>query len=232
MTQNKLYVTGFLPASKCKEPSQRPTSRSNVYAYYWRFLGCLNKVWAPTIRETRNAFRAPRLVVYVGRRATSPCGPASDAFYCSANETIYMSATEDMDNYRKFSKVWTRTDMAFTIAHEYGHHVQHLTGILRASRDREYDMSSRSQRLEESRRVELQASCLSAVYLGADKAYFPVSGSWATWWRWKVHNHGDQWNPERDHGDKKNHGWWSLRGFNSRNPGLCNTFTASPKMVS
>jgi len=232
VTQNKLYVTGLLPASRCREPSARPTSRANVLKYYGQSLACLNKVWRPTVLETRNAFRAPRLVVYMGLSTTSPCGPINGAVYCSGNETIYMSATEDMDNYRKASKIWTRTDMAFTIAHEYGHHVQMLTGILQASHTREYDMTNRDLRLEESRRLELQASCLSAVYLGADKAFFPVSGEWARWWRWKVANHGDQWNPQRDHGDKKNHAWWSMRGFNSKNPGLCNTFTATRKTVS
>ena len=232
VTQNKLYVTGLLPASRCAEPSARPTSRANVQAYYSRFLPCLNKAWRPTIVKAGYAFRAPKLVVYAGAPPASPCGPASSTgYYCGSNETIYMSATVDINNYRSYDKVWTRTDMAFTISHEYGHHVQMLTGILGASWDRQYELTSNDLRLEESRRRELQASCLSAVYLGADKRFFPVSGEWARWWRWMIANHGDQWNPVRDHGDKKYHSWWSLRGFNSKNPGLCNTFTASRQFV-
>lgn len=232
VARNKLYITGVLPASRCREPSPRPTSRATVLAYYSQFLPCLDKVWRPTILETGNAFRSPRLVVYAARSISSPCGPMTGAHYCGSNETIYMNAIEDIDNYRKASKVWTRTDMAFTIAHEYGHHVQRLTGILEASWDRQHALSNRDLALEENRRRELQASCLSAVYLGANKKFFPVSGSFYRWWRWKVYNHGDQWNPQRDHGDKKNHGWWSMRGFNTGNPYLCNTFLAKRHEVS
>jgi uncharacterized protein len=232
VARNKLYTTGVLPASKCREPSPRPTSRAAVRAYYAQFLPCLDKVWRPTVLEAGMPFRSPRLVVYAGRSVPSPCGPMTGAHYCGSNETIYMNATEDIDNYRKASKVWTRTDMAFTIAHEYGHHVQRLTGILEASWDRQNALSNRDAALEENRRRELQASCLSAVYLGANKKYFPVSGTWYRWWRWKVYNHGDQWNPQRDHGDKKNHGWWSMRGFNTGNPYLCNTFLAKRHEVS
>ena len=233
--QNKLYVTGLFPASKCAEPRARPTSGRNVYGYYLLFKRCLDKVWYPTVKEAGHGFRSPSLVVYTSPSFSSPCGSAQDAFYCGSNQTIYMSAYEDMKNwgdYPDVDRTWTRTDMAFTIAHEYGHHVQQLTGILQASWDRGYAMGSRDLELEESRRRELQASCFSAVYLGADKRYFPVSGNWGRWWRWKVYNQGDQWNPVRDHGDRMNHGWWSMRGFNSKNPGLCNTFTASRQMVS
>lgn len=233
--QNKLYVTGLLPASKCAEPRARPTSGRNVYGYYLLFKRCLDKVWYPTVKEAGHGFRSPGLIVYTSQSFSSPCGTASDGFYCGTNQTMYLSAHEDMKNwgdYPDVDRTWTRTDMAFTIAHEYGHHLQQLTGILQASWDRGYAMGSKDLELEESRRRELQASCFSAVYLGADKKYFPVSGNWGRWWRWKVYNHGDQWNPVRDHGDRMNHGWWSMRGFNSKNPGLCNTFTASRQMVS
>jgi predicted metalloprotease len=231
--QNKLYVTGLLAASKCAEPGARPTSGKNVFGYYLVSTRCLNKAWRPSIVRARHQFRAPYLVVHGGNAGSTPCGQTSSTgFYCGGNETIYMDATEDMNNWVKFDKVWTRTKMAFTIAHEYGHHVQQLTGIMESSWDRQYAMGSRDLELEESRRRELQASCFSAVYLGADRNFFPVSGNWRRWWRWTVYNHGDQWNPVRDHGDKNNHGWWSMRGYNSRNPGLCNTYTASQRMVS
>lgn len=178
-------------------------------------------------------YRSPRLLVFAGTSFETPCGPArGDGYYCGSSETIYLNATKAISNYRQFDPVWTRADMAFTIAHEYGHHVQQMTGIMRASWDRQYELNGQSAKLEENRRRELQASCFSAVYLGADKTYFPVSGRFAYWWRWAMANRGDQWNPVRDHGDKKWHSWWSLRGFNSKNPGLCNTYTASSSVVS
>ena len=83
-----------------------------------------------------------------------------------------------------------------------------------------------------SPRRELQASCLSGVYLGADKQYFPARGSWLQKWRWTVRNRGDEWNPQRTHGNKSNHSRWSRAGFESANPASCNTFTAKAASVS
>lgn len=230
---NKLYKTGAVPASKCREPSARPTSFGNVQKYYSQYLPCLNKTWKPVIIESGKPFRSPKLVVFHGFSVPTPCGPSGNTgWYCSVNSTIYLPGDRDVTNYKQYSPVWTRANMAFLIAHEYGHHIQSLTGIMQASWTRQYTMTDRAAQLEESRRRELQASCLSGVYLGADRSFFPVSGGMRTWLRWTFYNRGDQWNPVRDHGDKKNHGFWSTRGMSTPNPASCNTYASSTKLVS
>jgi len=128
--------------------------------------------------------------------------------------------------------LWTRTTMAVLIGHEYGHHVQAMTGILGASHTREDYINGVDEHLAESRRRELQASCLSGVYLGADKQYFSASSTWFEKWKYTVRNRGDEWNPQRDHGNKANHSRWSLAGFASGDPATCNTFAAKPATVS
>ncbi|GAA3580258.1 neutral zinc metallopeptidase [Kribbella ginsengisoli] len=228
--QNKLYKIGRIPASRCKEPTVRATSPAKIKQYYTQFLGCLNKAWAPAIREAGFNFWAPKLVVYSGRSANTFCDLTSTAVYCDG--TIYMSADYDLKNQTTYDPLWTRTTMAFLIAHEYGHHVQAMTGILQASHNRETILSSTSMQLLESRRRELQASCLSGVYLGADKQYFPARGSWLLKWKWTVRNRGDEWNPKRTHGNKTNHSRWSRAGFDAADPAACNTFTAKPAAVS
>lgn len=228
--QNKLYKVGRIPASKCKEPTVRATSLAKVKLYYTQFLGCLNKAWAPVVREAGYQFWAPKLVVYAGRSANTFCDLTSTAVYCDG--TIYMSADYDLKNQGTYDPLWTRTTMAFLIAHEYGHHVQAMTGILAASHERELTFSSTAMQLLESRRRELQASCLSGVYLGADKQYFPARGSWLLKWKWTVRNRGDEWNPKRTHGNKTNHSRWSRAGFAAADPAACNTFTAKQTAVS
>ena len=230
VVQNRLYKVGRLPASRCKEPTVRPTSLASVRAYYTQALGCLNKAWAPAIRKAGYQFWAPQLQVYSGRSSTSPCALTSTAVYC--NGVIYMDGNYDIKNYRDSDPMWARATMAFLIAHEYGHHVQAMTGILVASDTRESYLSGSAAQLTESRRRELQASCLSGVYLGADKQFFPARGSFLDRWKWTVRNRGDQWNPTRTHGNKTNHGRWSIRGFEAANPSACNTFTAKPATVS
>lgn len=228
--QSRLYKVGRIPASRCKEPSARATTLAKVRQYYTEFLACLNKSWEPVMREAGFKFRAPRLVVYAGKSTNSFCDLTSTAVYCDG--TIYMSADYDLKNHATYDPLWTRTTMAFLIAHEYGHHVQAMAGILQASHFREQVSSSTTMQLLESRRRELQASCLSGVYLGADKQFFPARGSWLLKWKWTVRNRGDEWNPKRTHGNKTSHSRWSRAGFDAADPAACNTFAAKPASLN
>lgn len=228
LLQNPLYRAGPLPASRCKEPSVRPSSVANVRAYYTQFLQCLNKVWAPVIRRAGFRFSPPQLEVFTGRTRTT-CAVTNSAAYCAG--VISMNADFDVTNHRTSDRLWTRTTMAFLIAHEYGHHIQKLTGITAASDIRDDYLNGVDAPLTESRRIELQASCLSGVYLGANRRYFPATGAWLRRWQWTVRNRGDEWNPTRTHGNKTNHGRWSRRGFDAGDPAACNTFAASTASV-
>ncbi|WP_350276915.1 neutral zinc metallopeptidase [Kribbella sp. HUAS MG21] len=230
VAQNPLYRVGRLPASRCKEPSVRPTSVTNVRKYYTEYVACLNKVWKPVIQKAGFTFVPPRLEVFTGKTRTL-CDVQDSAAYCNGS-TISMNASFDIDNYRKYNKLWTRTTMAHLVAHEYGHHIQRLTGISDASATRTSYLNGVDAPLQESRRIELQASCLSGVYLGADRSYFPVSGSWRQRWLWTISHRGDEWGTQRDHGNSKSHSRWTRRGFDAASPAACNTFTASAASVS
>lgn len=229
MTSNPLYGVGQLPASHCKEPAIRPTTLANVRKYYAAFVKCLDKAWAPIVRKAGFTFTPPRLEVFTGRSRPS-CGVTDSAAYCGGG-VISMSADYDLKNYRTDDKLWARTTMAHLIAHEYGHHIQRLTGITAASAARSLTMSADAG-LAESRRIELQASCFSGVYLGADRRYFPVSGSWLQRWVWTIRHRGDEWNPTRSHGKSSTHSRWTRRGFDAASPSACNTFTASAASIA
>lgn len=233
--QNDFYKTGRLTPSKCDEPSYRPSTQTGVTKYVKTMLPCLNKSWAPTVRKTGHQFRAPKIVLFKGRNQSTPCsGPVSDAFYCGTNETIYLSWSNQVEQYAESDHTWSRIDLAATVAHEYGHHIQQLVGILDASQSLEDSASSDAARLLQSRRVELQAECLSAVYLGADSDWFPVEGRVYDKWLWRAKHHGDEYSEDnvRDHGSRKSTATWSVRGFSTPDPKSCNTFTAAATAVS
>jgi predicted metalloprotease len=234
VARNKIYRSGAVQASRCAEPSYRPTTAAATKAYYNRMLPCLNRSWWLTMRKVGISFRAPRVVVYGGNIKT-PCGIERGArgFYCGGNETIYMPFAVDYKNY-KINPMYTRAWMLNTFAHEYGHHVQQVTGIFSASFARQATMADPNNRLQESRRRELQASCLGSAYLGADAAFIPMRGQLLSTWKFVVANAGDEFAPNkvRDHGAKANHNLWSTRGYTSRNPGLCNTWVVPAKYVS
>jgi predicted metalloprotease len=231
--RNKIYRSGPLQASQCAEPPYRPTTYAATRAYYNRMLPCLNRSWWLSLGKVSIKYRAPKLVVYAGTIKT-PCGTerATRGYYCGGNETIYMPWQLDAKNY-KINPVYTRAWMLNTFAHEYGHHVQQVTGIFGASFARQATMGNVNSRLLESRRRELQASCFGSAYLGANAAYTPLRGPLLASWRFAVANAGDEFSKPmvRDHGAKKNHNFWSLRGFNSKNPAMCNTWTASGSVL-
>jgi predicted metalloprotease len=226
LARNPIYRAGRLPSPGCAEPAIEPTSLRNVRAYYTEFVACLNKAWAPVIRKAGFTFTPPKLDVVLGKSPSSPChfydGPA---YYCG--DTIYLDAQADLDDYADDpagSLGW----MAVIIGHEYGHHVQALTGILKAKYKRGITLNGIDLQQEESRRLELQASCFGAAYLGADRAAFPIDGEWFDVWEELVANTVD---PKHDHGGAGNHEYWSNAGFDAAGPGACNTYAAGSVLV-
>jgi predicted metalloprotease len=106
-------------------------------------------------------------------------------YYCGG--TIYMDAETRLALYREDpdeALAW----MALALGHEYGHHVPALTGVLAALYDREVPLNGVDAHLEDTRRTELQASCYSGDYIGADRNYFPVSPEWLDAWGLVIRN--------------------------------------------
>jgi predicted metalloprotease len=109
-------------------------------------------------------YREPTLVLFTGQVA-SGCGNASSAtgpFYCSADEKLYI----DLSFYEELrSRFQAPGDFAqaYVIAHEVGHHVQHLMGIT----DRVHSMRGQLSETEynkQSVRLELQADFFAGVW--------------------------------------------------------------------
>jgi predicted metalloprotease len=156
------------------------------------------------------------------------------------NDTIYMDTVGDMKIYQQYltysnpsrteAMAWLRMEIADTVAHEYGHHVQNLSGILAASWKLQYEKSGNAA-LEENRRREIQATCFGNVFLGANKSSYPIGGVLKAQLSYLHSHQGDEYGPQPDHGSREIIPYWANRGYNSRNPGACNTFTAASKLV-
>jgi predicted metalloprotease len=231
--QNKLYAAGRLASVRCKEPAVKPTTKAAVLKFYQAVLPCLNQSWAPLVRKAGYEFRAPKLVMFEEQLPSACSGRTDLSFYCGGDETITMRWQDDVKNYRR-DKSSARVSMLYTLAHEYGHHVQMLTHILISSDSREGWATTQAAKLEESRRLELQASCLGAAFLGANKQSLQFTGQKLKVWQFQARHSGDEYNPKkvRDHGSRKNHWLWTGPAFQTANPKSCNTFTAPPAKVS
>ena len=143
----------------------QPPANDRTTSLIRHVLGETETVWAEVLPAQKGVAYVPtRLVLYNGATQAG-CGGAKAAmgpFYCPEDKKIYLDTSffRDMD-----SKYGGGGDFAYAyvIAHEVGHHVQDLLGILDKT-DAAKEKVSRTQANAISVRVELQADCLAGVW--------------------------------------------------------------------
>jgi predicted metalloprotease len=128
-------------------------------------LGETEAVWADALpAQTGVRYQPATLVLYDGA-TESGCGGAQAAmgpFYCPLDKKVYLDLSFFRDMETKYGGGGDFAD-AYVIAHEIGHHVQDLLGIL-AKTDAAKEGASRTQANAISVRVELMADCLAGVW--------------------------------------------------------------------
>ncbi|MBU2340100.1 MAG: neutral zinc metallopeptidase, partial [Alphaproteobacteria bacterium] len=133
-------------------------------------LDSLNSTWGRTFEEQGFAasFRQPVLHLYSAGVSTE-CGSGSSAmgpFYCPADETIYI----DTSFYDELARMANNSgDFAryYVLAHEYGHHIQTLTGVSGQIRSAQQQSPGDSNALQVL--MELQADCYAGVWAGKNR---------------------------------------------------------------
>ncbi|MEE4537614.1 MAG: neutral zinc metallopeptidase [Erythrobacter sp.] len=130
----------------------------------------LNETWAPEFQRAGIAFEQPELVLYPpGPVSTNGCGNATSAagpFYCPADYGIYIE-TSFFDQLEQMSGTGGDFARLYVMAHEYGHHIQNLTGL--AGQVRSLQQRSPSQANALAVRMELQADCYAGVWAGKNR---------------------------------------------------------------
>lgn len=150
-----------------------PTAEEEELARFSRqILAGTEDVWTKLFNEMGLEYEAPTLVLYTDA-VQSACGNATASvgpFYCSADQSLYI----DLSFFRDMRKTLGADGdfaYAYVIAHEVGHHVQHLLGTL----DKAHAAMNRTDKTEANNisvRIELQADFLAGVWAHHDNAMF------------------------------------------------------------
>ena len=160
--------------SMTTETSYEPTAENEALAKFSRqILASTEDVWSQYFKQNGiGTYRAPTLVLYTGATSTA-CGTGQAAmgpFYCSADEKLYIDLSFFSSMRRQLGADGDFA-YAYVIAHEVGHHVQHLLGTL----DQAHQQMARMSQANANRvsvRIELQADFYAGVWGHYESAMF------------------------------------------------------------
>ncbi|MCS3461043.1 neutral zinc metallopeptidase [Aeromonas sp. BIGb0445] len=197
-------------------------------------LASTEDTWEQIFQKSGSQYQPPKLVLYRGATRTG-CGQGQSVmgpFYCPADKSVYidLSFYQDMK-----TKLGADGDFAqgYVVAHEVGHHVQNLLGISTKVRQQQQGLSQVQQN-QLSVRLELQADCFAGVWghqmereqilergdleeaLNAAQAIGDD--------RLQQQGQGRVVPDSFTHGSSAQRLEWFKRGFDSGDPGRCNTF--------
>ena len=246
MGKNPLELLALLDGGATQAPtaSNAPSARKvdpndPEIAFIQAVLGDTEDTWTELFAASGNRYQPAPLDVFEGG-VTTACGYASSAvgpFYCPGDRKVYI----DLQFFHELATRFRAAGdfaQAYVIAHEVGHHVQTLTGVsaqVNAARQRGEEVKGDGGLLV---RQELQADCYAGVWAHVAQR------------RWDILEPGDleealnaasaigddrlqqqaQGRVVPDafsHGTSEQRVRWFRRGFESGNPGDCDTFAAN-----
>jgi len=162
---NPMEAIQQLGAGQMESTEYVPTEQEEqLKTFALQILASTEDVWSAEFKKMGRTYRAPKLILFHGS-VQSGCGGATaqtGPFYCSADECVYL----DLDFFNEMPKsLGAGGDFAYAyvIAHEVGHHVQHLLGTL----DDAHATMSRQNETEKNKtsvRIELQADYYAGVW--------------------------------------------------------------------
>jgi predicted metalloprotease len=153
------------------QPESRQTGKPSdqMGDFVAAVLGNTEDTWREIFKNSGQQYSVPRLRLYSGV-VQGGCGMAQAAmgpFYCPNDRRIYLDTSFFRDiqaRFRGCSGKACEFAEAYVIAHEVGHHVQNLLGILPQVQNAQRSAGSKVEANKLQVRVELQADCLAGVW--------------------------------------------------------------------
>ena len=155
---------GGVPGGGGQVSESQPKATDEMTQFVGVVLAETEDVWNGIFQAEGLKYEEPTLELFSGQ-VKSACGYASSAsgpFYCPGDKKVYLDTTffDQLD--RQFGASGDFAQ-AYVIAHEVGHHIQNLTGILPKFNQMRQSMGE-AEANAMSMRVELQADCFAGVW--------------------------------------------------------------------
>jgi len=227
------YLDPFVPAPVGGGAGVAPSPGEDLVDFVGVVVDDVQTTWSDLFTRSGQTYQPTKLVLFEGT-TQSGCGFASEAsgpFYCPADRQVYL----DLDFFRELdTRFGAPGDFAgaYVIAHEFGHHVQNITGIADDVRSRQ--AADQGQANELSIRLELQADCLAGVWAHSAFAQGDLDpgdikeglGAAAAVGDDRLQRQaGGAVNPESwTHGSSEQRATWFRTGYDSGDPSACDTF--------
>ena len=172
----RILIGGAEMVSQMRPPQQQsqPVGRTgaptdDIGQFVAKILGETEDVWGKVLKqEMGRDYVRPKLVLFSGA-TNSACGFAQAAmgpFYCPSDQRVYLDTSFFRDMQRRLGGGGDFA-YAYVIAHEVGHHVENVLGILPRVQQAQRRATSKAEANALSVRVELMADCLAGVWAKA-----------------------------------------------------------------
>jgi len=218
-----------------QEPGKTGTPEDEAGQFVDVVGGNINDVWTSALV----GYQPPRVVIYEQGTGTG-CGFGQSAmgpFYCPTDKTVYL----DLGFWRQLEELGgSGADFAraYVIAHEFGHHVQTMTGASQQVQAAQQRASGQAEANRYSVALELQADCYAGVWAAnaasVSNGAVTVNGGDMEAGMKTAEAIGDDTLQQRSggrvspdgftHGSSAQRVEWLRRGYQSGDPAVCDTF--------
>jgi predicted metalloprotease len=204
----------------CAIPEIKVGAAASLRSFHRAMAKCADRFWSGRFAAAGLPYSPPETTVTTGK--DSVCGEitSSGAHYCPEQRTIVIRITkQDLRDPFKMN-------LAHSTAHEWGHHVQQLTGVLAAQSALYWPASDKARALL-SHRLEMQAECFAGVFYSAALESIDPGIEWEEWI--EAVRQAEE---SEIHGKPGNLAFWQDRGYRGGATGFCNTWTAKKTKVT
>jgi uncharacterized protein len=215
-----------------QQEAGQPRADDAAYVFARRIVGSAEEIWAPILEAQGVRFTPATLTVYDNATPTG-CGVGQSSagpFYCPSDAHIYLDLSFFKELRDRFGAPGDFA-RAYVVAHEFGHHIQNLLGIM----DRYKSSAAGAE--SASVRIELQADCFAGIWTNRANARFHILENGDVEGGLKAaaavgddtlekQNQGYVVPDSFTHGTSDQRMRWFQRGFQAGDLAACDTFSA------